>query len=125
MKVLSKRIILRLHADLIEAYGGTDGVRDEGLLDSAIHAPLQSFGGEELYPTLLEKAARLWYGLIKNHPFIDGNKRIGTHAMLIFLDINHETILYEDEDLINAALSVADGTMSYERLLQWLREHVN
>lgn len=125
MKVLSKRIILRLHADLIEAYGGTDGVRDEGLLDSAIHAPLQSFGGEELYPTLLEKAARLWYGLIKNHPFIDGNKRIGTHAMLIFLDINHETILYEDEDLINAALSVADGTMSYERLLQWLREHVS
>lgn len=125
MKVLSKRIILRLHADLIEAYGGTDGVRDEGLLDSAIHAPLQSFGGEELYPTLLEKAARLWYGLIKNHPFIDGNKRIGTHAMLVFLDINHETILYEDEDLINAALSVADGTMSYERLLQWLREHVN
>ena len=125
MKVLSKRIILRLHADLIEAYGGTDGVRDEGLLDSAIHASLQSFGGEELYPTLLEKAARLWYGLIKNHPFIDGNKRIGTHAMLIFLDINHETILYEDEDLINAALSVADGTMSYERLLQWLREHVN
>ena len=125
MKVLSKRIILRLHADLIEAYGGTDGVRDEGLLDSAIHAPLQSFGGEELYLTLLEKAARLWYGLIKNHPFIDGNKRIGTHAMLVFLDINHETILYEDEDLINAALSVADGTMSYERLLQWLREHVN
>ena len=125
MKVLSKRIILRLHADLIEAYGGTDGVRDEGLLDSAIHASLQSFGGEELYPTLLEKAARLWYGLIKNHPFIDGNKRIGTHAMLVFLDINHETILYEDEDLINAALSVADGTMSYERLLQWLREHVN
>lgn len=125
MKVLSKRIILRLHADLIEAYGGTDGVRDEGLLDSAIHAPLQSFGGEELYPTLLEKAARLWYGLIKNHPFIDGNKRIGTHAMLVFLDINHETILYEDEDLINAALSVADGTMSYERLLQWLREHVS
>ena len=125
MKVLSKRIILRLHADLIEAYGGTDGVRDEGLLDSAIHASLQSFGGEELYPTLLEKAARLWYGLIKNHPFIDGNKRIGTHAMLVFLDINHETILYEDEDLINAALSVADGTMSYERLLQWLREHVS
>lgn len=74
MKVLSKQKIRMLHAALIEMYGGTDGVRDEGLLDSAVNAPFQTFGGVELYPTILEKAARLGFGLIQNHPFLDGNK---------------------------------------------------
>ena len=73
MKVLSKQKIRMLHAALIEMYGGTDGVRDEGLLDSAVNAPFQTFGGVELYPTILEKAARLGFGLIQNHPFLDGN----------------------------------------------------
>lgn len=74
MKVLSKQKIRMLHAALIEMYEGTDGVRDEGLLDSAVNAPFQTFGGVELYPTILEKAARLGFGLIQNHPFLDGNK---------------------------------------------------
>lgn len=88
MKRLSKEQILMLHSQLIEEYGGSDGVRDYNLLDSALENPFQSFGGEELYPTLQAKAARLGYGLIKNHCMIDGNKRIGTHAMLVFLAIN-------------------------------------
>lgn len=88
MKILTKQQILMLHNDLITQSGGSGGIRDEGLLDSAINTPFQSFGGTDLYPTLLQKAARLGYGLIKNHPFVDGNKRIGTHAMLVFLDIN-------------------------------------
>ena len=67
MKRLRKQNILNLHTDLIEAFGGSHGVRDEGLLDSAVNAPFQSFGGIELYPTILEKAARLGFGLIKNH----------------------------------------------------------
>ena len=98
--------------------------RTEGLLESAINTPLQTFGGQELYPTVLEKAARLGYGLIHNHPFLDGNKRIGTHAMLVFLDINNITLSYEDDDLIAAILRVASGDMDDGELLEWLKAHI-
>ena len=122
MKVLSKRQILMLHSMLIAQSGGLDGLRDEGLLESAINTPLQTFAGQELYPTVLEKAARLGYGLIHNHPFLDGNKRIGTHAMLVFLDINNIALSYTDEDLIAAILRVASGDMDESELLEWLKE---
>ncbi len=85
---LTKEQILILHSQLIEATGGCDGIRDEGLLDSAIKTPFQSFGGKELYSSIQSKAARLCYGLVKNHAMIDGNKRIGAHAMLVFLAVN-------------------------------------
>lgn len=125
MKVLSKRQILMLHSMLMEQSGGMKSLRDEGLLDSAIHLPLQTFEGQELYPTILEKAARLGYGLIHNHPFVDGNKRIGTHAMLVFLDINNVVVSYEDEDLIATILRVASGDMDDVGLLEWLKGHVD
>ena len=124
MKVLSKRQILMLHSMLIAQSGGLDGLRDEGLLESAINTPLQTFGGQELYPTVLEKAARLGYGLIHNHPFLDGNKRIGTHAMLVFLDINNIALSYADDDLIAAILRVASGDMDESELLEWLKSHI-
>lgn len=124
MKMLSKRQILLLHSMLVAQSGGMDGLRDEGLLDAAINMPLQTFGGQELYPTILEKAARLGYGLIRNHPFLDGNKRIGTHAMLVFLDINNITLSYEDEDLISMILHVAAGAMDCNAFLEWLKAHV-
>lgn len=124
MKVLSKRQLLMLHSMLVAQSGGMDGLRDEGLLESAVNAPLQTFGGQELYPTVLEKAARLGYGLIHNHPFIDGNKRIGAHAMLVFLDINGITLSYEDDDLIAAILRVASGDMDDSELLEWLKTHI-
>jgi len=88
MKRLSKEQVLLLHSQLIESFGGSSGVRDDNLLDSALETPFQTFDGEELYPTLQAKAARLGYGLIKNHCMIDGNKRIGAHAMLVFLELN-------------------------------------
>lgn len=124
MKILSKRQILMLHTMLIAQSGGIDGLRDEGLLDSAVNAPMQTFGGEELYPTILEKAARLGYGLIHNHPFTDGNKRIGTHAMLVFLDINNIMLSYEDDDLIAVILRVASGQANEQELQEWLKSHV-
>ena len=124
MKVLSKRQILMLHSMLIAQSGGLDGLRDEGLLESAITTPLQTFAGQELYPTVLEKAARLGYGLIHNHPFLDGNKRIGTHAMLVFLDINNIALSYADDDLIAAILRVASGDMDESELLEWLKSHI-
>ena len=82
MRKLSKEQVLLLHTQLIEEFGGTDGVRDYNLLDSALETPFQSFAGEELYPTIQAKAARLGYGLIKNHTMLDGNKRIGAYRLL-------------------------------------------
>lgn len=123
MKRLSKEQILMLHSQLIEEYGGSDGVRDYNLLDSALENPFQSFGREELYPTLQAKAARLGYGLIKNHCMIDGNKRIGTHAMLVFLAINGIELDYTQKELYETILAIADGSLEYEDLLKWILEH--
>ncbi len=123
MKILNKRQILLLHSEIIKNTGGTDGIRDEGLLDSALNVPFQTFGGQELYPSLIEKAARLGYSLIKNHAFVDGNKRIGTHAMLVLLDINNITLGYQDDDLIKIIYDIAAGISDYQDLLSWLIEH--
>lgn len=84
MIIFSKEQIKHLHRKLIQETGGIDGIRDERLLESAVAAPFQSFGGEELYPSVPRKAARLCYGLIRNHVFLDGNKRIGIYALLAF-----------------------------------------
>ncbi len=91
---LTKEQVLMLHTQLIESTGGCDGIRDEGLLDSALESPFQSFSGEELYPSVQAKAARLCYGLVKNHAMMDGNKRIGVHAMLVFLAVNGYELNY-------------------------------
>lgn len=123
MKKLSKEQILMLHSQIISQFGGSDGVRDYNLLESALEAPFQSFGGEELYPTIQSKAARLGYGLIKNHCMLDGNKRIGTHAMLVFLALNGIELKYTQKELYETILAVADGSLEYEGFLQWVLEH--
>ena len=88
MKKLTKEQILTLHNELIRETGGSVGLRDEGLLDSALNAPFQGFGDVDSFPPLQQNGARLGYGLICNHAFADGNKRIGAHAMLLFLSLN-------------------------------------
>ena len=123
MKRLTKEQILKLHSQLIIQFGGSDGVRDYNLLESAIESPFQSFGGEELYPTIQAKAARLGYGLIKNHCMLDGNKRIGAHAMLVFLAVNGIEMKYTQKELYETILAIADGSMGYEELLKWVLEH--
>ena len=123
MIVLSKSQIRLLHTQLIEQTGGTDGVRDDGLLDSALCAPFQSFDGIDVFPSIQQKAARLGFGLIKNHPFVDGNKRIGAHVMLIFLALNHIELEYTQEELTEIILKVAGSESSYEGLLQWIIQH--
>jgi len=124
MKILSKRQILMLHTALIAQTGGIDGVRDEGLLDSAINAPFQTFAEQDLYPTVLEKAARLGFGLISNHPFLDGNKRIGAHAMLTLMGVNQINLCCTDEELISLILQVASGRLDYDGMLEWLKSHL-
>ena len=123
MKRLSKEQILMLHSHLIEQTGGSTGVRDFNLLDSAIETPYQVFGGEELYPTIQTKGTRLGYGLIKNHCMLDGNKRIGAHAMLVFLELNGITLKYTQKQLYEMILAVADGSLEYEGMLKWVLEH--
>jgi len=112
-----------LHQLMAEETGGSVGVRDEGLLDSAIQSIYQTFGGKELYPTKEEKGARLGYSLISNHSFLDGNKRIGMHVMLTFLEVNGIRLECTNEDIVKAGLGVASGEMDYEDLLAWVKNH--
>lgn len=125
MKILTKRQILDLHSLLIQESGGIDGLRDDGLLDSALKQPFQTYDGIELYPTVIDKAVRLGYSLISNHPFVDGNKRIGTHAMLVFLDINGIDLEYDDDELIKLILQIASGEAKDDTLNAWVRAHIN
>ena len=105
MKRLSKEQILMFHSQLIEQTGGTTGVRDFNLLESAIETPFQAFGGEKLYPTIQAKGARLDYGLIKNHCMLDGNKRLGTHAMLVFFALNGIELRYTQNELYEISIN--------------------
>ena len=123
MKRLSKEQILMPHSQPIEQTGGTTGVRDFNLLESAIETPFQAFGGEKLYPTIQAKGARLGYGLIKNHCMLDGKKRLGTHAMLVFFALNGIELRYTQNELYEMVLSVADGSLEYEAMLRWVLEH--
>ncbi len=123
MIILSKSQVQLLHTQLIEQTGGIDGIRDDGLLDSALCAPFQSFDGIDAFPSIQQKAARLGFGLVKNHPFVDGNKRIGAHVMLIFLALNHIELEYTQEELTEIILKVAADVSGYDGLLQWIIHH--
>ncbi len=120
---LTKEQVISIHSSLVKVTGGADGVRDEGMLESALETPFQTYGGIDLYPSLFQKAARLGYSLISNHPFIDGNKRIGIHIMLVFLAINGVEMKYTQEELADTGLSTAAGTLTADELLSWLSSH--
>lgn len=119
----SKEKVLLLHKFIAEETGGSIGVRDEALLESALEAAFSGFGDKEFYPTKEEKGARLGYTLISNHAFVDGNKRIGMYVMLTFLEVNGIHMDCTNDDVIHVGLSVADGSMKYDDLLKWVREH--
>ena len=112
-----------LHQLMAEATGGSVGVRDEGLLDSAIEGAFATFDGVELYPSKEEKAAKLGYSLISNHAFVDGNKRIGVYVMLSFLELNGIHIEAADKDVVSLGLGVADGSMEQKDILDWIHKH--
>jgi len=123
MKKLTKQQVIILHKILINYSGGEDGVRDMNLLDSALEAPFISFSGFSNYPSIQSKAARLALGLIKNHPFVDGNKRIGILVMISFLEINGIKLTCTDTELINLGLCLADGSMEIKSLIDFIIRH--
>ena len=123
MKRLTQKQILMMHKQLVEQTGGSDKVLDYGLLDSALETPFQTFDGKELYPTIQEKGARIGFGLIRNHCMEDGNKRIGTHAMLVFLALNGIELHYTQKELYEIILDIAASKKEYEDLLQWVMDH--
>ena len=119
----SEKKVLLLHQLIVAETGGSNELRDIGLLDSALEGIFQTFSGEELYPTKEEKGARLGYTLISNHAFVDGNKRIGMYVMLTFLEVNGIHMVCTNEDVVEAGLGVASGEMGYEELLDWVKTH--
>ena len=123
MMKFSKERVLLLHKLMAEATGGSVGVRDEALLDSALESAYAGFGDREFFPSKEEKGARLGFALISNHAFVDGNKRIGVYVMLAFLEMNGIKTQCTDEELIQVGLAVADGSMNYDALLQWVIDH--
>jgi death-on-curing protein len=124
MRHLSLAEVAELHRLVIEAAGGIHGIRDLGALESAVAQPRMSFGGEDLYPTLLDKAGALCFSLVLNHPFLDGNKRVGHAAMETLLILNGFEISATVQEQENLMLSLAAGEIGRSELNNWLREHV-
>lgn len=122
---LSEEQVLYLHSELIKATGGLDGVRDDNLLQSALLSPMQTYNSVELFPSLIDKAVRLACGLTQNHPFIDGNKRIGAHAMLVTLKLNGISLSYTQQELSSVFLELASGEIAYEELKVWVQSHID
>ncbi|MFI3226490.1 MAG: type II toxin-antitoxin system death-on-curing family toxin [Clostridia bacterium] len=123
MIILSANELISIHSQLIFKTGGLDGLRDINLLYSAIDSMNNSFDGFEQYPSVEEKAARVAYGIISNHAFIDGNKRTGVIAMLMTLELNDIKVDFSQKELISLGLAIADGSAKFEEIFQWINEH--
>ena len=116
--------IIELHTLVIKRSGGLDGIRDKGSLESAIAAPLQSFGGQDLFPGEIEKIARLGYGLSSNHAFVDGNKRIGALATQLLLQWNGYHLPLRENELSDMFIAIADGRATEQDLLNWIKSKI-
>jgi death-on-curing protein len=120
---LSLETVIQMHARLIAEIGGLDGIRDQNMLDMSVNSFFQTFGGMDLYPTLAGKATYLAFSLIKNHCFIDGNKRIGVTAMYTFLELNNVSLMFSDDELIDLDLGTADGSHDEIFIQDWINKH--
>ena len=120
---LKEEMVMRLHRLITDETGGDPNIRDSALLDSALESAYATFGGVELYPSIEEKAARLGHSLIANHAFVDGNKRIGIFALLVFLEVNGCGIHPTNDEVARVALSVAVGEFGYDDLLAFIKEN--
>ena len=117
---LTEEKVMQLHRLISLETGGDPNIRDTALLNSAIESAFATFGGKELYPTVVEKGARLGFSLIANHAFVDGNKRIGMFVLLTFLELNGVKLRPTNDEVARVGLAVAAGEMKYEDLLEWI-----
>lgn len=117
--------VIALHSKIIKKTGGIDGVRDRSGLEAAVAAPLQSFGGEDFYPTTIDKIARLGYGLADNHTFIDGNKRIGALMTQLLLQWNGYRLVLNRGELADMFIAIADGSAGEIELLDWINKCIH
>jgi death-on-curing protein len=124
MLYLSVGQLLDLHRDQVRRYGGLAGVRDRGSLESACARPAMTFGGDDLYPDVPAKAAALMHSIVLNHPFVDGNKRVGAHAAVLFAEVNGFECLATPDELVEITLSVAEGTLEIEALSICFRQRL-
>jgi death-on-curing protein len=124
IEYLSIDQLIDIHEFQIERFGGATGLRDRGALESAAARPQTTFGGEDLYADLAEKAAALMHSLVQNHPFLDGNKRVGAHAMLLFLRVNGSALGVSPKELTETTLAVARGELAAEALAIWIRQRL-
>lgn len=122
MLYLSVEQIEAIHASQIKSYGGSSGLRDRGALEAAAARPAMTFGGEDLYPDLCAKAGALLHSLVMNHPYVDGNKRVGAHAAALFLEINGVISNFTPEELAEVTMATARGVLDAERLAIWFRQ---
>ena len=116
--------VIQIHSRVIQRSGGMDGLRDRASLEAAVSAPMQSFGGQDLYPTAVEKIARLGYGLASNHAFVDGNKRIGAMMTQLLLKWNGFQMSLCSGELADMFIAIADGSAGESDLLAWIQEHL-
>lgn len=121
---ISAEDVILIHSRVIEGSGGLDGLRDRDGLEAAISAPMQTFDGKELYPTDLEKIARLGFGLASNHAFVDGNKRIGAMMTQLLLKWNGYDLTLHSGELADMFIAIADGTAKEKDLLDWIHRHL-
>lgn len=122
---LDRSDILQIHLDVIEDSGGGSGIRTEAGIESAVVAPQTVYFGQELYPTITAKAAIICFEIITQHPFIDGNKRIGHAAMAYFLRMNDHILLADDDEQEKIVLSLAEGKMNLEELTDWVEKNIS
>jgi death on curing protein len=121
--MITKEVILKLHELSIIRYGGSQGIRDEGLMESAIARPYQTFGGEDLYPTAIEKIAAIAESIIINHPFVDGNKRTGYLAVLAILDENKLELVASNDNIYTFVIEIFTGEIKFEQIVEWLKQN--
>ncbi|HOU96617.1 MAG TPA: type II toxin-antitoxin system death-on-curing family toxin [Bacteroidales bacterium] len=123
MKMLEMKDIILFHKKLIEKTGGSDGIRDYSLIDSALNRAFASFDGKDLYESIEEKISVIATSMVKNHGFIDGNKRIGIAVMLLLLQLNEIVVQYIQTELIELGLNIASGNYSEQDVTEWIEEH--
>jgi len=125
VKYLYPKQLLYLYQEVMKRSGGTVGLRDHGLLESAVYRPQASFGGQDLYPDLLSKAAALGHSIISNHPFVDGNKRVGFEAIRLMLRLNGYDVHASKDAMFDVVIDMAAGTLTEQAIADWLKRHAH